>query len=316
MTIAVEGRPPQADERFSAVERIWHRRTLYLFLLPFAALSLVFGIWPIGQSIYVSFTDSFTALSPNPEFVGLENFRTILADPLFQRSMWVTVAYTMVSVVLNVSLALGLALLLAHPLLSTGRTLFKLAIFLPVITPDVASFIVWKWMFNLDFGVVNATLAGLGLPPFPGITQQTSAFITLLIVEMWHHVGLYTLIFLTNLQLLDKSLSESAEIDGANAWQRFRSVTLPQLRPAIAINATYALIEFLKTFTVAVVITRGGPNFSTNFVSYYAYTKFESAQYGEATAMATVLFIAVAVFALGLLWFINRGDYRTKAARR
>lgn len=315
MTLTVTAPLLRSDERFNAFERVWQRRTLYLFLLPFAVLSIVFGVWPIAQSLYVAFTESYTALSPNPKFVGFENFQTILSDPMFLSSMWRTVAFTALSVVLNLAVAMGLALLLAHPLLSAGRTWFKLAIFLPVITPDVAGYIVWKWMFNQDFGVVNAVLLNLGLPTFSGVTQPGSAFLTLLTVEMWCHVGLYTLIFLTNLQLLDRSLSESAEIDGASAWQRFRYVTLPQLRPAIAINGVYALIEFLKTFTIVVVITRGGPNFSTNFVSYYAYTKFDSAQYGEATAMATVLFVAVAVCAVGLLWFINRGDYRNKAAR-
>lgn len=316
MTVTAAATLPRNEESFSAFERVWQRRTLYLFLLPFAALSIVFGVWPIGQSLYVAFTESYTALSPNPHFVGLDNFRTILTDPMFLSSMGLTVAFTAVSVVLNLAVALALALLLAHPLLATGRTWFKLAIFLPVITPDVAGYIVWKWMFNQDFGVVNAVLLTLGLPTFAGVTQPASAFLTLLIVELWCHVGLYTLIFLTNLQLLDRSLSESAEIDGASSWQRFRYVTLPQLRPAIAINGVYALIEFLKTFTVVVVITRGGPNFATNFVSYYAYTRFDSAQYGEATAMATVLFVAVAVCAVGLLWAVNRGDYRNRAARR
>jgi ABC-type sugar transport system permease subunit len=293
-----------------AAMRVWHKRTLYLFLLPFAALTAVFGLWPIGQSIYLSFTESYTALSPEPVFVGLENFGEILTNPDFLDSLWRTLLFTFVSVVLNVLVALGLAVMLSQPILERGRTLFKLAIFLPVITPDVAGFIVWKWMFNQDFGVVNAVLYGLGLPPFAGVTEPTSAFATLTIVELWHHVGLYTLIFLTNMQLLDRDLDEAARIDGATRWQRFRYVTLPQLRPAIIINSVYALIEFLKTFTVIVVITRGGPNFSTNFVSYFAYTKFGNAQYGEAMAMATVLFAAVAVLAAALLWVMSRSDYR------
>ena len=180
----------------------------------------------------------------------------------FHSSLWRTLAYTFLSVILNVSMAIGLAILLAHPRLSRGRTFFKLAIFLPVITPDVASFIVWKWMFNQNFGVVNQALLALGLPPFAGITQPGSAFVTLVLVEAWHHVGLYTLIFLTNLQLLDTSLDESAQLDGAGRWQRFFHVTLPQLRPAITINTVYALIEFLKTFTVIFVITKGAEFFN------------------------------------------------------
>lgn len=268
-------------------------RALYIFLGPFAVLTALFGLWPIAESIRVAFANSQTALSDQPVYVGLENFRTIFADPAFVSSIWRTAAFTVVSVVLNVALALGLALLLSHRLLERGRTLFKLAIFLPVITPDAASFIVWKWMFNQNFGVVNYVLLALGLPPASGLTTPWGAFTTLVLVEAWHHVGLYAVIFLTNLQLLDRSLEEAANIDGATAWQRFLNVTLPQLRPAITINTIYALIEFLKTFTAVFVITKGGPNFSTDFISYYAYSKFNTGEYGEAAAIATVLFIAI-----------------------
>lgn len=293
-----------------ASQRAWQHVTLYVFLAPFAVLTALFGIWPIAESIRVAFTDSYTALSDSPVYVGLDNFRAAFADTAFHSSLWRTLIYTFLSVILNVSLAIGLAILLAHPALSRGRTFFKLAIFLPVITPDVASFIVWKWMFNQNFGVVNQVLLSLGLPPYPGVTQPGAAFTTLLLVEAWHHVGLYALIFLTNLQLLDKSLDESAQIDGANRWQRLVYVTIPQLRPAITINTIYALIEFLKTFTVIFIITRGGPNFSTTFVSYYAYSKFNSAQYGEATAIATVLFGAVFALVVGTYWYMERGDQR------
>jgi ABC-type sugar transport system permease subunit len=312
--LASPGRPviltlPRATWR-GALRQAWRDRVLYLFLLPFALLTALFGIWPIIESIVIAFTTSATALSDAPEYAGLRNFRTVLADPVFADSLWRTLLYTVVSVVLNVGLALAIALLLTNKLLTHGRTLLKLAIFLPVVTPDVASFITWKWMVNTDFGAVNAVLLSLGLPPFAGITRPFSAFATLLAVETWHHVGLYALVFMTNLQLLDPALTEAAQIDGASRWQRFRHVVLPQLRPALTINAVYALIQFLKTFTVVVVITKGGPNFSTNFLSYYAYTKFEVAQYGEATAMATILFAMVFVLAAAAMWLGEQGDHR------
>jgi ABC-type sugar transport system permease subunit len=285
---------------------LWRHRTLHLFMLPFALLTGLFGLWPIIEGIRIAFLDSSTALSDAPAFVGFDNFRAVLADPAFLASLWRTLLFTAVSVALNVALALALALLLSHRLLERGRTLFKLAIFLPTITPDVAGFIVWKWAFNQDFGVVNHVLAGLGLPGFAGITTPPGAFATLVIVELWHHVGLYTLIFLTNFQLLDRSLEEAAQIDGANRWQRMWHVVVPQLRPAITINTITALIEFLKTFTVVFVITRGGPDFSTNFLSYLAYSQFNTASYGQAAATATLLFALVLVFALGVFRAMER----------
>ncbi len=289
---------------------IRHHLTLYVFLAPFALLTALFGIWPIAESIRVAFMDSYSALSDSPVYVGFDNFRAVFADRAFQSSLWRTLAFTGGSVAFNVLAAVALALFLVHPALKRGRTLYKLAIFLPVVTPDVASFIVWKWMFNQDFGVVNKVLLSLDLPTFAGVTTAGSAFTTLVLVEAWHHVGLYTIIFLTNLQLLDPALDESASIDGASSWQRFFFVRLPQLRPAIAVNTIYALIEFLKTFTVILVITKGGPNFATNFVSYYAYSKFSSAQYGEATAIATVLFVIVFGLAAATYWYMERGDRR------
>lgn len=289
---------------------VWRHRVLYLLLLPFTVLTAVFGLWPIALSIMVSFTDSYTALSDTPRYVGFENFRTVLVDPLFQKSLQSTLLYTFVSVVLNVTLALALALLLASESVRRGSTFFKLALFMPVVTPEVATFIVWKWMFNQDFGAVNATLLSLGLPPFAGTTSEGGAFAVLVLVELWHHLGFYTLVFLTNLQLLDPALDEAARMDGAGRLRRIWSVWIPQLRPAIAVNSLYALISFLKTFTAVIVITKGGPSFATNFVSYYAYTKFDLAQYGEATAMATVLFVIVLGLTLALHLYNERKDHR------
>jgi len=298
------------DSRQGALQQVWANRTLYVFIFPFAVTMIVFGIVPIILSIYVAFTESATAMSKAPTFVGFENFRSVLSDPQFINSLWSTVLYTAVSVLLNVALALGLALVLVGPSASRFSTFYKLALFLPVVTPEVATFIVWKWMFNQDFGAVNAALTSLGLPTFGGTTTNVGSFSILVVVELWHHVGFYTLVFLANLQLLDPSLDEAAQIDGAGKLKRIWLVWIPQLRPSIAINVVYATIEFLKTFTAVVVITSGGPNFATNFVSYYAYKKFDLAQYGEATAMATVLFLVVMAVTLIAYYFNERRDYR------
>lgn len=283
---------------------------LYLFMAPFAISTALFGIWPIAESIRVAFTDSYSALSSDPRYVGFDNFRTVLSAPAFHDSLWRTLLYTALAVPINVVSALGLALLLSHPVLKHGRTAFKLAIFVPAICPETASYIVLKSMFNQNYGVVNHVLLGVGLPAFGGLTAPGSAFATLLLIETWNHVGLYALIFLTNFQLLDKSLEEAAAIDGASRWQSLVNIVIPQLRPAIAVTSIYALIEFLKTFSVIYIVSRGGPNFSTSFVSYLAWMKFSSAQYGEATAIATILFVIVFVASGGAYLYASRSDHR------
>ena len=290
------------------IDRLWRERLFYGLVLPFAALVILFGLWPIVQSILVAMMESRTALRPDPDYVGLENFERIFSDRYFIRSLWLTLLYTAISVVVNITFALAYAMLLGGRVITVGNTIFCLAIFLPVIAPDVAGFIVWKWMYNQNFGVVNAALTGLGLPPFGGLASRETAFTALVIAELWKHVGFYTLIFLTNMTLLDKDQDDAARMDGATAWQRFRYVTLPQLRPAITVNTVYATIQFLKTFTVIVIMTKGGPAFSTNFVSYYAYRKFDQGAYGEASAMATTLFLIVIVIAYGLYWLNERGE--------
>ena len=277
---------------------------------PFAALTVVMGVWPILLGIAVSFTDSYTALTDAPRYVWFSNYVAIFRDDLFLASLWRTVLFTVLSVALNVSAALGLALLLSSHALRHAAPIFGLALFLPVVTPEAATFIVWKWMFSLDFGAVNAALGALGLPDFAGTTRPVPAFLALVFVEWWHHVGFYTIVFLTNLKLLDPSLDEAARMDGARLPRRIRSIWIPQLRPAIAINTVYAVIQFLKTFAVVVIMTNGGPNYATNFLSFYAYSKFNLADYGQALAMATVLFALVVALAVVVYRYNERADYR------
>ena len=273
----------------------------WLFVLPFAGLTAVFGVWPIVLSIQTSFTASASALKPSPTWVGLANYAAIFADPVFLASLWRTLLYTLIAVVSTISLALLYALLLNSALIGRGRTFFKLAVFLPVVTPDIAGYVVWRWLYDQSFGAINVALAALGLPAFGGLASTSTVLQAVLVAELWHHLGFYVVIFLANLALCDKGQMEAADIDGANALEKFWHVVLPQLRPALLVNSVYALIQYLKTFTVVAVMTKGGPNDATNFLSYYAYQLFDQGRYGEATAMASVLFAIVIVLAAGLM---------------
>ncbi|WP_376099819.1 carbohydrate ABC transporter permease [Roseomonas sp. CCTCC AB2023176] len=270
----------------------------YVLVLPFAALTILFGLWPIILSVGVSFTASGSALGSDPRWIGFANYATVLADEQFRDSLIRTLVYTALAVAANLAFALAAAMLLDGPLLRRGNMLFRLALFLPVVTPDVAGYVVWRWLFDQSFGAVNAALDLLSLPRFGGLASLDTATIAILIAELWHHAGFYAVIFLANLAIRDPALEEAARVDGAGAWARFRHVILPQLRPAIVVNLVYATIQFLKTFTVVVVMTKGGPAESTTFVSYLAYQLFDQARYGEATAMATILFVIVIAISL------------------
>ena len=283
------------------------QRLIFLaYVAPFAVLTLLFGLWPILLSLKVSLTASASALKPDAVFVGLANYRAVFADPLFLQSLKATLIYTAIAVVLNVGFALGYALLLNSPMIGKGKTFFKIAIFLPVVTPDLAGYVVWRFLYDRSFGAINALATALDLPLFGGLSSPNTVTLALLIAELWRHAGFYVIIFLANLALCDKALVEAASLDGANRWQIFRHVLIPQLRPAILINGIYALIQFLKTFTVIVVMTKGGPADLTNFVSYYAYQLFDQGRYGEATAMGSVLFACVVAAALAAYALGNR----------
>lgn len=273
-------------------------RTLYVFLVPMLCLVLAFGIVPIAQSIAMAFTKSSTSLSVKPVFVGFANFVTIFADPYFLSSLGITVGFTAVSVPLNLAVALALALLVGSDLIGRGGLVFKLAIFMPVVVPIMATSVVWKWMYNTNYGAVNALLSLAGLPAFGGLSNPKTVLPALALVELWKHVGLYTIIFVTNLQMIDRQLYEAAHLDGAGWAARTFSITLPELGPAFSLNAVYAVIQFLKTFAVALVMSQGGPNYASNFVSYYSYSKFRIGEYGEAAAMGTVLFAIVIILSL------------------
>ncbi|WP_024347588.1 carbohydrate ABC transporter permease [Lacrimispora indolis] len=273
----------------AALKKYW---ILYLFIGLFGLLSVVFGVYPMLSSIFYSFFKTNTVLT-KPEFVGLGNYLKLFQDSYFWDSLRVTLLFTVICVPLNLVAALALAQLLNyHGLSSPARLLFKLAVFIPFITPDVVSAVVWKQFFNSN-GAMNSLLKLLGIPPQSWLTSGGLAIVVLAFVELWKHVGLYTIIFLTNYQLIDRSMYEAATTDGANGWQMYRYITLPSLRPALMLNLVYAVIQFMKTYTVSRIITFGGPNYATNFLSYYAYSKYEKMDFGMSTAIATFLFLLI-----------------------
>ena len=276
----------------------WRNRVFYLFLLPMLILVSVFGVFPILMSMQMSLTDSGTSLSGNPTYIWLENYRTIFSDPYFIDSLATTVGFTVVIVPVSLLISLAIALLITGKTIRRGSIFFRLAVFIPVVAPIMATSVIWKWMYNADFGAVNEILSLVGMPDFAGLSRPGTALLSLGVFEVWKHIGLYIVVFATNMQLIDNEMYEAAYIEGANYPQRTWYITIPELRPALSLNLVYATIQFLKTFTSALVMTRGGPNFATNFVSHYAYTRFRIAEYGEATAMGTVLFVIVVLITL------------------
>jgi multiple sugar transport system permease protein len=277
----------------------------YLFVAP-AVLGFV--IWVAGPmlfSAWLSLTE-WDLLSP-PEFVGLSNYRTMIADPLFWQSLRVTFYFTLVSVPLFQALAFAVALLMNVKV--RGISLFRTVYYLPSIVPVVANALLFAWIFNSDFGLLNAVLRFFGLPKVLWLQNPATAMPALIIMTLWG-IGGAMLIYLAGLQGVPQQLYEAAEIDGANFWHRFRHVTVPMMSPVIFFNLLLGLIGALQTFTQGYIITNGGPQNSTLFYALYLYRQaFTNFKMGYAASLAWVLFTIVLVLSIFVFRTLGRQVY-------
>jgi multiple sugar transport system permease protein len=260
----------------------------WTFLLPnfvgFAVLTLV----PVALLFYYAFTswDVFGGA----EWTGLANFRQLIHDTSFWTAMTNTVYYTVLHIPLTLAASLGLALLLNRRL--RGVAFFRTVAFFPYITSIVAIAQVWNMLFSPTYGPVNEVLRFIGIAHPPGWTASAHwSMPAIIIVGTWREMGYYMLLFLAGLQTIPAQLYEAATVDGANAWQKFRSVTLPGLRPTTFFVTVMLTIGSFKVFDLILVMTNGGPGQSTLVLSQYIYQKgFGENQFGYASAVSVVLF--------------------------
>ena len=274
------------------------RRNLpgYLFIMPWLIGLIVFTLGPFIASLYLSFTDWRILGSPN--WVGFDNYNRILTqDPLFRKTLGNTVYYAIFHVVGVNVVALALAQLLNQKL--RGFVLFRTLFYLPTVTSGVATALVFSLMFNGNTGIINAALRIFGIKGPNWLFSETWTMPALITISIWD-LGVPMLVYLAALQNVPVELSEAALIDGANRWQRFRNVLLPLISPTIFFNVMVSVIGSFKVFTLAKVITEGGPANSTLFYVLYLYRQaFESLRMGYATALGWILFLII--FALSAL---------------
>ena len=275
----------------------------YLFISPWILGMVLFALGPILASFGLAFTrwNLFT----EPEYVGWANFQKLAHDPLFYKSVFNTIYYTVFAVPLGLVLALGLAMLVNHRL--RGVNFFRTAFFLPNVVAGIAMLLLWKWLFDPNFGLINLFLdwtglmvvfewIGIGRPQW--ISSRAGAMPGMIFMSIWG-LGGSMMIFLAGLQNIPRELIEAAELDGAGPWKRFRYVTLPLLTPTIFFLMMVGVIASLQIFNQAYVMTQGGPAHATLFYVLYLFqTAFERFQMGYACAMALVLFIITLIVSL------------------
>jgi multiple sugar transport system permease protein len=269
---------------------LYWRRTIegYLFISPWIIGFLVFTAGALLGSFSISLTD--WNIVGTPEYVGLQNYQKMIEDKFFWQSLRATFYY-LLNVPLNLTLGLFLAILLNQNV--RGLSLFRTIFYLPSVTAGVASALLWLWIFNPRFGIINVLLSKIGIAGPPWLGSETWAVPALIIMSVWG-VGGGMLIYLGALQGIPTVLYEAATLDGATAWRKFIHVTMPMITPVLLLNLIIGIIGSFQVFTQAFIMTNGGPNYATLFYVLYLYQQaFQWFNMGYASALAWVLFLII-----------------------
>jgi multiple sugar transport system permease protein len=296
-SVAVGGK--SAPSRRRNPSRVRRREVLaaYCFAAPFFLLFLVFTVGPVISSFGMSFTDLTSKdvrhpLSVNP--VGLDNYAKLVHDDTFHQVVFNTAYFVVVGVPLGMILSLAAAVAL-----NTGitrlRTFFRVAYYVPVVTSIVAIAVVWRFLLEPDSGLVNTLLGYVGIDGPSWLQDAHTAMPSLIAMGVWRNLGFLMVIFLAGLQTVPKEQLEAAAIDGAGAWNRFRFITLPALRPTLLFGGVITTIGYLQFFEEPFVMTQGGPLDKTLSIAMYTYNQFGFGNYNYAAAMAYALFLVIAL---------------------
>lgn len=274
----------------------------YLFISPWLAGFILLVAVPFVASIYLSFTRY--DIIHSPEWVGAANYKRLFTeDPLFWKSLVVTIKYALVAVPLGIVVGVGLALLLNLNI--RGIRFYRTAFYFPSIVPMVATCAVFSWVLNPQIGLMNSLLRLIGVEGPAWLTSEPWAFYSLVLMSLWS-VGGSMIIYLAGLKDVPLSLYEAAVVDGAGPWQRTIHITLPMLTPVIFFNLVMGTIHAFQYFAQAYIMTQGGPEDSTTFYALYLFQRsWRYLDMGYASAMAWILFVIIMLIT-GLLFKTHR----------
>lgn len=300
------GNPARRMSRLRRREA-WEGR---LFALPFVLGFLIWWAYPLGYSIYLVF-HAWDLLSP-PEFVGFANVQELFVDDQVRTSLGNSAYYTFIGVPLQLLVALLLALALNAKI--RGLAVYRTLLYLPAMTPIVASAVVWMQILHPEFGILNNFLGFFGIEPVNWLFTPAAAKPAFILMTLWA-VGPQMIIFLAGLQGVPVMLYEAAEIDGANGWQQFFYITVPMISSVIFFNLVVGIIASFQVFTTAFVMTQGGPQNATLFVVLYLYRNgFQYFKMGYASAIAWMLFFIIVFFTVVQFRLANRWVYEEGAS--
>ena len=251
---------------------------------------------PIGYLLYLSFSNQHTAFTPG-HFVGMANYSAALSDPTFRLALQNTVYYVAILVPATMCVSLAIAVMLNRPM--RGRTFFRTAFYVPVVTPLVGASVLWLWILNPQFGLLNQLLQLVGIPGLGWLASPRWSKPGLIIMGIWGSLGTQMIIYLAALQGVPQELIEAAQVDGASKWRVFWRITVPMISPAIFFNFVIGVIYSFQVFTPAFIMTAGGPLQSTTFWVFYIFEEaFNYFNLGYAAALSFLLLIFVLILTL------------------
>lgn len=272
-------------------------KAAYLFLLPYLLFFVAFGLLPVILGFFVSLTD--WRIIGDWQWVGLRNYASWLRDTHLLKVTYNTLYYTALSVPAVTVGALAMALFVNRKM--TGYVWSRVVFFAPYVIAVTVTSLLWKWILETDFGVLNYYLIQLGLDPIPWLTDVRWAMVAMVITKLWWDAGFSMIVYLAGLQDIPPSLYEAARIDGANGWQLFANITLPLLRPVTSLVITFNLINCMQSFSTMFLMTQGGPAGSTTTIVYEIYDQsFVQFKMGHGAALSFMLFVAILAFTVVL----------------
>jgi raffinose/stachyose/melibiose transport system permease protein len=280
--------------------------TLVVFLPPALLLFTVFVALPMAEAAWYGFYN-WNGYGRPEKFIGLKNFGYLTGNATFNRALINNALIIVVSLLVQLPLALGVALMVAGRI--AGAAWFRTIFFLPYVLADVAAGLIWHFMFDGGYGLPSIITGALGLQPYYLLADKNWAFSAVLIVILWKYFGFHMMLYIAGLQGIDKSLLEAAEMDGASAFQRFWHITLPLLGPMIRLSIFFSVVGALQLFDIIVPLTGGGPFETTNtMVSFLYYFGITRMRVGFGSAVGVVLFCICVTFAFGYRRLFMRDD--------
>lgn len=311
-----KGISTRGKSNFSGLARK-EERSFYLFVAPWIIGFVAFTAWPMVYSIYLSFLKwDFIGAQ---KFIGWQNYEKLINDKVFWQSLKVTFTYVFTSVPLGMIVAFLLAILLNQNV--KGLSIFRTMFYMPSLVSGVANAVLWLWMFNPEFGILNTFLGMIGIDGPDWIYDKYWALPSLILMSLWG-VGGSMLIYLSGLQGISTELYEAAEMDGAGSVRKFFSITIPMMSPVIFFNLVMNMIGAFQVFTEGYTMTEGGPSYSTMFYVLYLYNNaFKNFKIGYASAQAWILFIIILaftaiVFKSSNLWVFYANQRDDKKSKR